>query len=173
MNADLYRSVIDALAPFLVKRAHLNQALPKREYWQPKEDRPASEPEFDAVLNLDPFAKMLKQKRVNSAVSNAVRNCITLLCRDAVEHVHVTQGLTGEFPNEYRTDLMHIRFRHRSIALGQKPSGRHVYGLRHADTNINYNELVIGSRSYSPDYFGLISFRQQEENVKEEEVTTE
>lgn len=161
MNSDLYRAVCDALAPIIIKRANDNALLPSADRWSySKPVRPSHEPPFDGVLDLRQFTKIINgQKDVNSALIGAVRNCLTLLLRDSLERV--------ELARDYSKDHMMIRFAPRSIRFNvETRRDPHSYG-RTIET-VDYRSIYLGQRSFSAEYFGLISFRPKEENVKEE-----
>lgn len=161
MNSDLYRAVCDALAPVIIKRAYDNALLPSADRWSYGTPvRPSNEPMFDGELDLRQFTKTIKgQKEVNSVLIGAVRNCLTLLLRDSLEKVDLS--------SDYSKDHMMIRFKPQSIRFNVE-SRRDPKAYGRTIETVDYRSIIIGQRSFSADYFGLVSFRPKEENVKEE-----
>jgi hypothetical protein len=140
MNSDIYMAVVDALLPELVAIAA------KREHELSYQSTTSSSPEVE--LDLLPFKKFSKVKKINAELVSKICNAVTLFCRDSVKvmiHVHEMNPATFEY--EHRLKLVFIK---EMVRFREKRTVSNTQG---------FSILALGSqKTYKATDFGLHFF---------------
>lgn len=139
MNSDIYQAVLDAMASGLRKAAH-SYVQPTRQYYGFMEQKTKPEPmadEFAIVIKAEPMLRLLpgKKKKENYEALSAVANCVTLLCRDAVDSIK----------QDAKTMTVTVTLASGKVRLVERRGAAP-------------KRIIISEREYDSDYFGLRDF---------------
>lgn len=164
MNSDLYLAVVDAMGPRLVEIAHsrLGMEPPRRSWYGERvelEKRPLGAPEFDLELPIRQFLKYgsnaRTRKKPTSELAAAIINMITVLGRGAID--------TARYDD--RKDRVLVTFNPGLVRFEENGAHRSYGSGANVTYQPVYRKIIIGERSFTPDYFGLRDYTLPKENV--------